>query len=232
MQLFTLICSLSLLVPPNEISYSSEDSLNNPIDHKVANRMGIRNGIFIEVGAHDGIFQSNTKLLEDFYGWTGVLVEPSPCLFRRLVSNRPHSKCFQCALGSFEQENSHLHGDFDGSLMSSIGGHRRNHPSKEQVSVRTLQSILDELDLHDIDFLSLDAEGYELNTLKGIDFNRSKIDYILIEVYNSQYKEMIEFMLSKRYALVENISGYSPITNPGWDGTHNDYLFQRLEDEG
>jgi len=217
------------LIPSNEISYSSRNAFGNPIDHILGNRIGIHNGVFIEVGAHDGIFQSNTKLLEDFYGWTGVLVEPSPSLYKRLVSNRPHSRCFHCALGAFEQDNTYLYGDFDGSPMSSVDGKRRNQPSTQRVPVRTLQSILDELNLNYIDFFSLDVEGYELNILKGINFKKTQFKYILIEIYNSFYEEIVEFMLQKGYVLVENISQYSFTTNPEWDGIHNDYLFQRIE---
>ncbi len=215
------------LIPSSEVSYSSLDSKNIPFDHKIAERIGARKGVFIEVGAYDGIIQSNTKLLEEFYGWTGILVEPSPALYDRLVSNRPRSTCFQCALSSPEQDNTYFYGDFDGSLMSSMNGSRRHRPATERILVKSLQSILDEVNLHYIDFFSLDAEGHELNILQGIDFNKTSFDYILIEIYNSSYSEIVEFMELNGYAMVENFSNYSSATNPDWDGTHNDYLFQR-----
>lgn len=222
----SLLIASSCLVPHDEISYSITDSKQVPLDHKIANRIGIRNGVFIEVGAHDGIIQSNTKLLEEFYGWTGVLIEPSPILYKRLVNNRPHSHCVQCALSSLEENNTYLYGDFDGSLMASMSGNRRHQEINERVFVRSLQSILDELNLTHIDFFSLDVEGHELNVLKGIDFNKTKFDYILIEIYSHAYSEIIEFMQLKGYQLVENFSNYNPQDNPSWDGTHNDFLFR------
>jgi len=36
----------------------------------------IENGFFVEAGALDGLFMSNTKTLEDL-GWNGLLIEPS-----------------------------------------------------------------------------------------------------------------------------------------------------------
>ena len=36
------------------------------------------NGIFLEIGGNDGVFLSNTLLLERMYNWTGILVEASP----------------------------------------------------------------------------------------------------------------------------------------------------------
>ena len=43
-------------------------------------------GFFIEAGAVDGIFQSNTLYLENQLNWTGLLVEPDKEAFERLLS--------------------------------------------------------------------------------------------------------------------------------------------------
>lgn len=223
-----LMLSSFTFIPPNEINYANVDYQNVPLDHKIAELIGIRNGVFVEVGAYDGIVQSNTKLLEDFYGWTGVLIEPSAPLFTRLVSNRPHSQCFQCALGTHQENGTYLHGDFDGILMSSVNGSRLERQAMVRTPVRSLQSILDEVNLHHINFFSLDVEGYELQVLKGIDFGKTLFDYILIEIYSSDYDQVVEFMKTSGYALMENFSNYNKTTNPDWDGTHNDYLFIRM----
>ena len=59
-----------------------------------------RNGYFVEAGASDGLDLSNTYLLEKEFGWSGICVEPIPEIFKRLVVNRPNSKCFQIPLFS------------------------------------------------------------------------------------------------------------------------------------
>lgn len=199
-----------------------------PLDHKLAKILDYREGVFIEVGAHDGLAQSNTKLLEENYGWTGVLVEPSETLFQRLTINRPNSLCVQCALGSFIEDGTYAYGDFDGNLMSSLSGERLKRVAQQRVLIRSLQSILDETGLTHIDFFSLDTEGYELNILKGIDFEKTTFDYLLIEIYQEQYEAIVGFLAKRGYRLVENFSNYNPISNPFWDGTHNDYLFTRF----
>lgn len=189
--------------------------------------MNHTHGYFIEVGGHDGVEQSNTKLLEESYNWTGILVEPSPILYPTLCKNRPHSLCFQCALGSFEENGTFVEGDFDGSTMSSVNGERLNRPATEKVLMRSLQSILDETNVHHVNFFSLDTEGYELNILHGIDFERTQFDYILIEINNNQYGQITGFLLEKGYEMIQSFTNYSKETNPLWDGTHNDYLFKR-----
>lgn len=224
---FANILNLLALMPCTAVSYSLPDSNNIPFDHKIIELFSNPQGIFIEAGAHDGITQSNTKLLEEFYGWTGVLIEPSESLYEVLTTNRPNSLCFQCALGAFEQHNTYVYGDFDGALMSSVEGKRRLQQPLHRVLIRSLQSILDDLNLRHIDFFSLDAEGYELEVLKGIDFNKTSFDYILIEVYNFLYPEIVKILKENGYEIVENFSHYNHTANPDWDGTHDDYLFQK-----
>jgi hypothetical protein len=47
-----------------------------------------RTGKFIEAGAADGEFYSNTLWLERELGWTGLLVEALPILFAKLRNKR------------------------------------------------------------------------------------------------------------------------------------------------
>jgi len=209
-------------------SYSMTDYRGIPLDHMLAEIMNFNNGTFIEVGANDGLMQSNTKFFEEYYGWKGILVEPSKNLFAQLCKNRPNSRCFECALGSFSENNSYVSGDFDGNLMSSLTG-RTGKPRNQKVLIRSLQSILDECGVKHINFFSLDTEGYELNILKGIDFSRSSFDYLLIEVYQHQYDEIISFLSSNGYDMVKCLTNYNKISNPDWDGTHNDYLFKKKD---
>ena len=50
-------------------------------------RLGIVSGRFLDIGAYDGLKFSNTARLVELR-WTGVLVEPSPSVFVKLMSNR------------------------------------------------------------------------------------------------------------------------------------------------
>jgi hypothetical protein len=71
-----------------------------PLDQTMKNILTKPCGFFIEAGAQDGMFQSNTLIFARKFGYTGLLVEPATSLIRALTSNRPESIVFNGALTS------------------------------------------------------------------------------------------------------------------------------------
>jgi len=201
------------------------------LDIKMKNYLNYEGGFFIECGANDGVSQSNTKIFEDLMGWKGILIEASPSAYEKCVINRPNSKVYNCCLVSDDSINQ-IEGDFDGGLMSSIGGTRLNSNNLITVNCRTLSSILEENGVDKVDFFSLDVEGYEYQVLLGLDFNRWSPEYILVEILSVNFNSIYELLSKNGYTLIDNenghgISNFNKIDNPGWDGTHNDYLFYK-----
>ena len=114
--------------------------------------------------------------------------------------------------------------------MASVNAVRKSGLGRDintltKVNAITLEKILDIEKIINIDFLSLDTEGYELNILKGLNLNKYRPKYMLIEVYKVDYNNIVEFLKENNYNLICNFTNYSKKTNPCWDGTHNDYLF-------
>jgi FkbM family methyltransferase len=211
------------------VSYSLSDTCGNPIDLRLDEEVFKKqyNGFFIELGANNGLNQSNTAFLERERGWRGILIEPSPNSYIECVSNRPNSKCYNAACVSNDFSNNYIEGDFNGHLMSSVNGIRSSNTSLINISALTLESILDSYgEIPTIDFLSLDTEGYELPILKGLNLNKYRPRYMLIEIYNWDYDNIIEYLRSHKYECITNFSNYNKVTNPCWDGAHNDYLFK------
>ena len=205
-------------------SYSHVDAKGEPIDKKILKVLKKPFGIFVEAGAHNGIFQSNTKLLEKFFGWRGLLVEPSECLIRECKKNRPGSIVECCALVS-NKDVPFVYGDFVGSLMSSVDGNRLKNSNVHKVRACTITELLKKHSLKEVDFFSLDVEGYELEVLKGLDFNYCKPKVFLIEIYKKDYQKILTLLESQGYKMISNFSNYNKQDNLHWDGSHNDYLF-------
>lgn len=185
--------------------------------------INISNGYYIEVGANNGIDQSYTYELEKI-GWRGLLIEPSEKSFRECINNRSdENKFYNCALVAHESITA-IKGDFDGHPMSSIEGKRLNREGQVIVPARTLNSILEELEIDKIDLLSLDVEGYEAEVLRGFDLKKYKPKFIVVEINSTVTDEVKELL--RDYKIVTNLTKYNKEQYPLWDETHNDYLYE------
>ncbi len=197
----------------------SRPALNN-LDEKLGRYLTKSNGIFIEAGANDGFTQSNTYYLEKFKNWNGLLVEAIPSLYEKARRRRPQCQVFNCALVPFGQEGQKVELTY-GNLMSVVRGamsspqaeaehirQARQHDSKAgtysvKVPGRCLSSLIDECRFNNIDFLSLDVEGFEEQVLCGLDFNRHRPTYICVE---ARYRAAVEAVLFPYYDFVEQLT--------------------------
>ncbi|CAL4149595.1 unnamed protein product [Meganyctiphanes norvegica] len=59
-----------------------------------------KQGTFLEAGAYDGEFLSNTLFLEKEYGWRGILVEANPDFFKRLLKKNRKSYAVNICLNT------------------------------------------------------------------------------------------------------------------------------------
>src|SRR5205823_12423666 len=62
---------------------------------------GKRNGVFVDIGAYDGVTFSNTLMLENERDWTGICIEPLPDVCAALRKNR-RCICVQACIGNRE----------------------------------------------------------------------------------------------------------------------------------
>lgn len=144
---------------------------------------------YIEAGANDGIFQSRSLHLANNPEYFGLLIEPLPAVYLACCNNRPNNtKIYNCALVDFNYTDSHIpinvHSLY--TAMATINkSPTQNYLQQINVPARTLDSILQENEITDVDYLYLDVEGYEYNVLNGINFNSCNFKYIEIECHYS-----------------------------------------------
>jgi len=135
------------------------------------------NGIFLEMGACDGVYLSNTKALEDCLGYKGIMIEPGERFYTELVKNRPNCKNYNCLVSTVEGYVDYI-GDGTGvggalSALSDkwIDAWKLDKEKTTKVRSRKLCDILHETNVPYIDFWSLDVEGSELEVLKSMDWD-------------------------------------------------------------
>ena len=158
----------------------------------------INKKIYIEAGASDGVCGSRSLKFKDDDSFFGILVEPTQDSYQHCVSNRKNNNTaiYNCALVPFaytESTISLFYSDIHPgmNLTSKSNRYEQLKPQLycnnryEIVPARTLQSILDEHDITEIEYFYLDVEGAEKEVLQGIDLNRVKINNIEIENHYS-----------------------------------------------
>ena len=202
----------------------------NDLDKKLLEFVTSKDGYFVELGANDGITQSNTKHFELYRGWHGVLIEPSPNQFNFLKKSRSRrSQFFNFACVGFDYPYDTVKLLYSNLMTVALQGKNDIQDPKAhakegeqflkketafefEAEARTLQSILSDANSPPvIDLLSLDVEGGELEVLSGIDFSETNFRHILLETRSIE--EITAFLQSKNYVLLAKL-------------THHDYLFK------
>ena len=108
-----------------------------------------------------------------------------------IKKNRPNSMVVHAAAAEEDQEITTFYANTRGSLSTLDPNkekefskkYKKHFASFEEQSVpkKTLSSIFDAYNTPQIDFLSLDIEGYELEALKGLDLSRHRPVFLVIE---------------------------------------------------
>ena len=202
----------------------------NKLDKKVLKYLNYNRGFFVELGANDGISQSNTLHFEKYKNWKGILIEPIKFKYDQCVSFRSKKNIFfNCACVSkdyLKKKINLIYSDLRSVTIESknlvvpnqhINSDDLNiyQTHKEySVEARTLNSLFIESQCPKImDFLSLDTEGYEIEILKGINFNEYRFKFMLIESRNIE--SLDNFLKKKNYQLIDKFSKH-------------DYLFKMI----
>lgn len=193
-----------------------------------------KNGYYVDVGANDGRSFSNTYHL-DMSGWRGILVEPilhNVFRQRELRSiERNHFIYAACVDSKYGKEYIEL--KYSGlmtiaeSISSKEGlnwakyGNKFLNPNEFVTSIwapaKTLNTILESCAApYEVDFLSIDVEGAELNVLKGINFQKYKFKFVCIE--SELDSEAVELLKKNGYYVIEKLGAnqilsYSEILN-------------------
>lgn len=155
----------------------------------------VTNGTYVELGAYDGIQESNSRFFDKCLGWKGLLIEGNPENYQDTIRSRPfaHKMSFAPSCdAAYEAENKTI--EFYKYPMANGGlkEHALTYKGRPTVDVPCgpLSPVLEDIfsgDEH-INFFSLDVEGAERLVLDTIDFEEVRIDVFMIEIENFDCK--------------------------------------------
>ncbi len=163
-----------------------------------------RDGFFVEFGAASGRELSNTYLLEVNFGWRGILAEPAKCWRDALQRNRTTIIDERCVWSRSNEwltfsevaapELSTLQSFKDSDLHKEV----RRNSTNYNVKTVSLGDLLTEHGApEEIDYMSIDTEGSELEILEALDFNRWRFRIITCEHNFTPARERICDLLMK-----------------------------------
>lgn len=172
-------------------SQSGEDMILNTIF------AGIKNGIYVDVGANDPYIHSNTQY---FYekGWNGINIDPNNLIIKRLNKIRKRDKNIKALISDTGKKLEYYYYE-----SSSYNGcvYYENIPSKllykEIIESIPLNSLLMQNNCTKFDLLSIDVEGHDLNVLRSLDLTKIRPNIIIIESFSMDVLEDINSEIFK-----------------------------------
>ncbi|MEM7479361.1 MAG: FkbM family methyltransferase [Planctomycetota bacterium] len=136
---------------------------------------------FVQIGAFDGKTGDPLFKLVKSQGWNGILVEPQPDAFKALKANYDSQsglQFFQVAVGPENGQISFYTRQSGEARVASTQkhlivkpGHAVNDVEEIKVPCWTFDKLLCEAEApQQIDLLQIDAEGFDFEIIKSIDF--------------------------------------------------------------
>ncbi len=167
-------------------------------------------GFYVDVGANDPTFNSNTKRFYD-RGWSGINIEPGAGPYKELCKARARDINLNLGVGStvgtltfYDIANDSTISSFDFDAAQRMSTFFGFPITPTPVSVKPLRDILAEhASGRAIDFLSVDAEGVDLDVLQSNDWKTYRPSLVLVEM-NNQTKEIVSYLTDCDYFLIFN----------------------------
>jgi FkbM family methyltransferase len=176
---------------------------------------GKKNGFYVDVGAHHPKRFSNTFL---FYkmGWRGINIEPRPGSKKLFDKYRKRDINIEAAISNSNENLTYYIFDepalnsFDKELsLTRVENTKYKLLEEISIETKTLSEILYEYlpDNQQIDFLTIDTEGFDLMVLKSNNWDKYRPEVILCEdgEFNFQSpsnSEIYNFLIEKNYFLI------------------------------
>lgn len=189
---------------------------------------------FLQIGANDGVnFDDLYWHVRRFRGF-GVVVEPLENEFDRLLNNYkslPAVKALRCAIHNEADEIAiysvnRVEGDGLPSWVDGMASLDRNWLVKEKiphnqistqhVPAQHMMQVIEKYELWDLDLLQVDAEGFDLEVIAMIDFERVRPRVIKYErplalrgTNDTAADEIAQYLIAQGYSVTPE--GYDAI---------------------
>lgn len=176
---------------------------------------GKRNGVFVKFGAADGVNLSNSYMLETQFGWKGILAESAKDWHAKIRAARSailETRCVWSKTGEHLQFRETPIGEL--STLEQFAHKDSNRDGRVEGTAYEVETISlnDMLKLHncprDIDYMSVDTGGSELEILSAFDFSNHNIKIMTVDHNHTENRAKVRKLLSAQgfYCVLESLS--------------------------
>lgn len=174
------------------------------------------NGFFIEIGCCDGEKFSNTLLLEKVRHWNGLLVEPSPRLYKQIKTKNRNCFISNACISAVNEKYMFIDvvavsSNEAAKIKQNIGeyfkGNLRSPDNIKHVRCERLLDILEAIGQFNIDYFSLDIGSNEFMILNDIPWDKVNIELFTIKTDHNR-QEISTFLKMKGYERTHRIRVY------------------------
>ena len=177
-------------------------------------------GKYLDVGCYHPTKHNNTYLMYK-RGWRGINIDLNSLSIDLFNYHRPKDINLNTGISNKEIKKNvyfidelNTQNTLDKNQLIFL---KKHHNIKKQeitniiIKTKKLMSILDKYKFYNIDFMNLDIEGHELEVLKSINFKKTKIKYMCIEMINynkkaiENGKKIKSLLIKNNYILVKKI---------------------------
>ncbi len=171
--------------PKKSYSFGGCDLL---VDYIFKNK---KRGFYLDVGCQHPVSNNNTYLLYK-RGWNGMNIDLDPKNIRLFNLERP-DEINICKCVSSDNSKKDLFFFHPGSPINSLEKKTtkdKSNFSLKKIKTYTLNSILRDHKILNIDYFNLDVEGHEIDILKNFDIKHYKPKVITVEFIDYQMKKL------------------------------------------
>jgi len=238
------------LVGPDGAQYNFSKPLDQMEDTSLRGEVGqpvevdelvyggnLKNGFFLEAGAHDFETNSDSLYFELTHNWSGLLVEPHPLGFQAGLEKHRKATSIQTCL-STSNKSEIMNFDIVGSVRNDTTREAMAglvlSPNSNTVTMQCLPlySLLLAMGNPTVHYFSLDIEGAEFEVLKTIPWDKVDIRVLSVEthlvgrVFPGTRQDVVKFMASVGY---QHVNWAHRGTNQARDtlGTRDDMFVKK-----
>ena len=165
-----------------------------------------KTGFYVDIGSYHPIKGSLTYYLFK-KGWKGLNVDLSKVSVDLFKISRPNDYNINAAITDFDGETEYFE---SGAINQQNSLVSEKDKKKIKIKAYKLNTLLDDFNILEIDYLNIDVEGNEFKVISTFDFEKFHPKLISIEqnIYNSEKifdEECHKLLLAKNYFLASKI---------------------------